>query len=332
MTFNTHSQSPDVHISVYIFCDDINITIASKTLPLLESALADAINDVESWCDTASMHLSIEKCKVLWFGLDRPPKSAYVSPVRVKSTTSIKVLGVTFDAHLTFSDHVNSIIAFIKKYLPPLRYLVKLGLSDALARQFAMTVRSKITYGLYWFYKLCDTRKELVERWWRNVLRATLGARKALSRSYLFLASGLPKIANFNNYLLTKRAYFWHLKNVPSRPIPTIQTTLDNLPKPPTYLRNRKTTSQKTSTSLYAKRTRETNAPTAALSKIVAENKELFQEIQSKNKWLDSQVRKALGAQSVKLYDLWNRETRREIFKKYTPVFEVPASNDQTQT
>ena len=333
MNFYTDSPSADVKINVYIFADDIQVTLAAKSLAILESALSGVVSDVESWCDTTSMHLSHEKCRVIWFGLDRPPKTAYVSPVPIKSTTTIKSLGVTFDSHLTFAAHVNTIIAHIKKYLPPLRYLVKLGLSDALARQFALSIRCKITYGLYWFYKLCDTRKALLERWWRNVLRATLRARKALPTSYLYLAAGLPTIANFNNYLLTKRAQFWHLKNVPSRPIPTIQFALENLPKTNNYKKTRPQTSQQSAESRYHKRTRESNSPTAALFKIVSDNRELFQKIVSTNKWQDMPVRRALKANSVKLYDLWDKPTRRAIFEKYTPVFlPTEASQNQTQT
>ena len=80
--------------------------------------------------------------------------------------------------------------------MSPLRYLVKLGLSDALARQFALGIRCKITYGLYWYFKVAETRKQLLERWWCNVQRTALGARKALSRSYIYLASGFPKPTN----------------------------------------------------------------------------------------------------------------------------------------
>ena len=335
MNFSTTSPSDDVQIKVYIFADDIQVVLAAKSLALLESALSGVVADVESWCDATSMHLSTEKCRVIWFGIDRPPRTAYVSPVPIKSTNTLKSLGVTFDSHLTFAAHVNTIIAHIKKYLPPLRYLVKLGLSDALARQFALSIRCKITYGLYWFYKLCDTRKALLERWWRNVLRATLRARKALPTAYLYLASGLPKIENFNNYLLAKRSQFWHLKNVQSRPIPTIKNTLKNLPKPTANNnRTRLTTSQQSSISRYNQKTRTFNAPTAALSKIVSENRELFEKIVNTDKWEDNPVRRALKANSVKLYDLWDKRTRQAIFEKYTPVF-VPretSQNDQTQT
>ena len=330
MTFEATSDDPNVLISVYIFCDDITAIVASKTLASVETALTQLLADADSWCHATSMHLSVEKCRVLWFGLDRPPKTAYVSPVPVTAALTIKILGVTFDSHLTYAAHVDGIIAYIKKYMSPLRYLVKLGLSDALARQFALGIRCKITYGLYWYFKVAETRKQLLERWWCNVQRTALGARKALSRSYIYLASGFPKIQNFNQYLLTKRAFFWYTKKVPTRPIPTLKSTLEALPNA-TNSRTRRTTSQQSSQSRFEKHSRTTNPPTAALHKIVQENRQLIDEIVKTDKWPDTKVRRALGAQTVPMHDLWNKKTRLEIFKKYTPVFEpTVATSPQT--
>ena len=325
--YQTSPYDGDVTISAYFFADDVNIICAGKTLALVELALAHVVDDVQMYCTATSMILSIEKCRVIWFSLDRPQNSAYVSPVAIKSATTVKILGVTLDSHLTYAAHVDTVIAYIKKYMSPLRYLVKLGLSDSLSRQFALTIRSKITYGLYWFFKLCETRKQLLERRWRNVLRGTLQARRCLSTSYVYLAGGLPTITNFANYLLSKRAFFWHTKKVAQRPIPTIEDALKLTTGP--YQKTRKTTAKTTSQSIFEKRVRESNPPTAALLEIVSKNQDLFKKITATQHWPDAKVRKALNAKTVPLYDLWSKNTRREIFNKYTPVFTSP--NDQSQ-
>ena len=170
----------------------------------------------------------------------------------------------TIDRKLNFEAQTLKIIDYIKKYLHPLRYLVKLGLSDHLSRQFAMTIRCKIVYGIHWIFKIPKTHLETLELWWCNTLRAYLGARRRLSRSYLFAGAGLPKIENYANYILVKRAFHWASKKLTDRPFLPISEILKSVStqhKTHTML-IRPPTSQTTPSSLFKKRQPSPPVPT----------------------------------------------------------------------
>ena len=323
MTFNARTHSESIIITTYVFADDLQIVLSSPDFATLESALKHTIADVEAWCNASNMILSVEKCRVMWF----TEKSAEIG---IESADSLRVLGVTIDRKLNFNEHTLTIIDYIKKYLPPLRHLVKLGLSDHLSRQFAMTIRCKIAYGTHWIFKIPATRLETLELWWCNTLRAYLGARRRLSRSYLYAGAGLPKIINYANYILVKRAYFWDSKNLNSRPFLTIQQILQNLQNQhKTHnLTTRLSTSQNTSTSLFQKRKTDTNSTNAALMALVEKHRDTFVKLCAGGKWKDREIRLLLGAGSEKLSQLWTKAVRREIFAKFTPVY---ATAEDTQ-
>ena len=272
-------------------------------------------------CNATNMVLSVEKCRVMWF-------TEKASEIGIEAADLLRVLGVTFDRKLNFEAHTLTIIDYIKKYLPPLRYLVKLGLSDHLSRQFAMTIRCKIVYGTHWVFKIPKTRLETLELWWCNTLRAYLGARRRLSRSYLYAGAGLPKIINYANYILVKRAYFWDSKNLTTRPFLPITKILNSIKSQHKIhtLTTRTSTSQSTSTSLFKERKTFTNSANAALMGLVEKHHDKFKKLCSGGKWCDREFRLLLGAKSEKLSNLWSKEVRRDIFAKFTPVSSKPAA------
>ena len=326
MTFNARTHSANIKITTYIFADDIQIVLSSPCFDTLETALKDTILDVEAWCNSTNMILSVEKCRVMWF----TEKSVEIG---IKSADSLPVLGVIIDRKLNFEAQTLKIIDYIKKYLHPLRYLVKLGLSDHLSRQFAMTIRCKIVYGIHWIFKIPKTRLETLELWWCNTLRAYLGARRRLSRSYLFAGAGLPKIEHYANYILVKRAFHWDSKKLTDRPflpIPEILKSVSTQHKTHTML-IRPPTSQTTSTSLFKKRRTITTSANAALMGIVEKHKAFFTKLCATGKWRDGEVRRELGAQTEKLSQVWSKALRREIFAKYTPVYEILNETSESQ-
>ena len=106
-----------------------------------------------------------------------------------------------------------------------------MGLNDQLARQFLMGVRSKISFGLYWHAKIAVTHQKTLETWWCNMLRTWLGAKRRLSRKYVFEAAGVPKIRDFSAYLLVKRSFTQKAKNLETYPIPSITNSLNIISK-----------------------------------------------------------------------------------------------------
>ena len=273
------------------------------------------------------MKLNIEKSKILWF----VPKDPILdSPI--KTAPHVRVLGIHFDKKLNFEYHVSKLVEYCKRYRPPLRYLSYLGLSDCLGRQFVLGCRNKLTYGLYWLAKIPKTRRELLEKWWCNLQRGWLGARNRISRSFIFEASGLPKLWDFSSYLLLKRAFFWDRKQLPKRPtfsIPEILHKAKTIIKRdslfPSHKSTRNTTQAATAQADFLFFTRSTNSASAWLGDILAKNPDLGKTL-AKNpppQWEDAKARCALNAKSVHYKLLW---TKAQRFQK---LAELNAQHDQ---
>ena len=189
---------------------------------------------------------------------------------------------------------------------------------DRLARQFVMGCRNKLFYGLYWISKIPETRRESLEKWWCNLLRSWLRARRTVHRHLLDKASGLRNITNFSNYLLIKRAYFWDQKGIPSRPTSSIAQILarNAIPRPVTDRSTRLSTLIRTADADFRYYCRESNTANARLSTILELNPALAARLTStmEQTWPDSLVRSTLGANTVHIDEIWSKDTRAQKF------------------
>lgn len=94
------------------YADDT--TIYQPISALNFSSLKESLHSVEQWAIANGMLLNAEKTAVMNVCLKSGPSTNFCSLVLndicLNTTPSIKFLGVTVDQHLTFTDHVNSII------------------------------------------------------------------------------------------------------------------------------------------------------------------------------------------------------------------------------
>ena len=320
--FPTNPSSDLAKLSAYFFADDLGLKIAAKNLDLLKTTVKKVISEFKSWCEDNDMILNLGKSKILWFC----SKELDIEGM-IDSAESVRVLGVIFDRKLNFAAHVSSIVDYCKKYRAPLFYLRKLGLNDHLARQFVLGVRAKFCFGLYWQAKIAKTHQNTLETWWTNILRTWLGARRLLSRVFVFEAAGLPKIREFSAYLLVKRSFYQHQKNLEFYPVPSITdsiaATRQTRTRSHTFDRNvRNSTRSQTDNVDFSVWQCEHGSAAAWLTSILSENRNISQIIENSSKWPDFSVRKALKAFSTKLKFLPSKAERMALFERETPTFE----------
>ena len=318
--FPTKPTSPDIHVSAYFFCDDLSIYISAKTLTLLQQTTKSLISEFESWCETNSMILNFGKSKILWICSTELDVGGTID-----SASSVRVLGVMFDRKLNFSKHVDTIVEYCKKYRSPLYYLRKMGLNDHLCRQFVLGVRSKFCFGLYWQAKIAKTHQNTLETHWTNLLRTWLGARRRLSRRFIFETSGLPKIREFSTYLLAKRAYFQNQKNLDFYPTPSISKALEILSRTRTRVHifdrdTRPGTMDRTDDMDTEIWQREHGSASTWLLSTLLSNTRLTNILRNNVEWHDKAIRLAIGAFSVKLKYLPTKSERILIFERETSV------------
>ena len=308
----------DPTISAFFFADDLGLKIAAKTLELLQITVKSAINEFKNWCESNDMILNAKKSKILWFC-----SSELDIGEEIESVDSVRVLGVIFDRKLNFSKHVSSIVDYCKKVRAPLYYLQKMGLNDSLCRQFVLGARAKFCFGLYWQAKIAKVHQNTLETWWTNLLRTWLGARRRLSREFVFQAAGLPKIRDFSTYLLLKRSFFQKQKNLESYPTPSIPNSLEIISKTRTrdHAFDRDTrpkTRVKTDVMDLDVWERNHGSASAWLTSTLRSNQSLVKKLEKCDEWPDTDVRKALDAYSIKLKYLWPKSYRIGVFERET--------------
>ena len=168
--------------------------------------------------------------------------------------------------------------------------------------------------------------KNTLETWWCNILRTWLGARRLLSRKFVFEAAGLPIIRDFSTYLLAKRSFFQKEKNLEFYPVPSIPTFLEKIShtrtRTQTSRRVRITTISKTDETDRTVWQKENGSAATWLMSTLRSNQTLLNLFKNNAEWQDFPVRKALNAFSIKLKFLWSKIERMEVFERETPAYQ----------
>ena len=157
---------------------DVNITNASShkaTVSMSTDPLQDAANYATSWCDQNSMLLNASKSSSITFTLQ---KKIDIDPILINETevsddVSTKLLGVTYDQHLKFSKHVDTIIDKCRPAFHAMSKLRKAGVDDAgLTMFYKSRIVPLIIYAApSWYPLLSVTDKERLEKYQRHCLR-----------------------------------------------------------------------------------------------------------------------------------------------------------------
>ena len=98
-----------------MFADDTNLTLSARTLTELELALAPELNNLSCWLKANKLSLNVAKTELMVIG-SRQRLSVQCEDVEIKIDDQIikrvdhtKSLGLTIDAHLSWSKHVEEI-------------------------------------------------------------------------------------------------------------------------------------------------------------------------------------------------------------------------------
>jgi len=98
-----------------MFADDTNLTLSARTLTELELALAPKLNNLSCWLKANKLSLNVAKTELMVIG-SRQRLSVQCDNVVIKIDNQIikrvdrtKSLGLTIDAHLSWSKHVDDI-------------------------------------------------------------------------------------------------------------------------------------------------------------------------------------------------------------------------------
>ena len=163
------------------FADDTSIYTASTFIPEIEHRLNSDLVEVSSWLRKQRLHLNAIKCYVVLFG-SRPALSQ--SPgLRVTldgndllQIQKVKYLGVVFDSHLLWNDHVEGLRSKTSQIVKMLRRLHQFVPPKAIQKLYSSLVLPVLDYCDVVWDGCLKTAQASLEVVHNNAARAIVGA------------------------------------------------------------------------------------------------------------------------------------------------------------
>ena len=157
------------------YADDT--TFYKPIVNLTDDNVSDAISNANSWSLENSMLLNSSKTVVLNIAFsDRPGMNLDVNPsddTFISPSKSAKLLGVTVDSQLSFSDHIDSVVSKCNSRLYLMKQLKTMGMNTAgLITFYAANVKPVLSYACpVWFQFISEADKEKLEKVQRYATR-----------------------------------------------------------------------------------------------------------------------------------------------------------------
>ena len=137
-----------------MFADDTNLFFSHKNIKDLFQAVNSELGKVFQWFNANKLSLNKDKTKYTFFHKARekyniPLKlpALFINDKEIERVTSIKFLGVLFDEHLSWKDHITAIENKISKNLGLLYRAKRVLDSDALKKLYFSFFHSYLNYG-----------------------------------------------------------------------------------------------------------------------------------------------------------------------------------------
>jgi hypothetical protein len=145
--------------------DDFTVGESSSNLPTITAALCEALSAIESWADSKDLSNTPNKSSVTLFTPD-PAQAKFHPQVLYKGdmiplNKNPKILVITWDTQLTFTHHINDLVARVSRRLQILK--ARAGTSwgqykETLLLTYKLLIQPLINYACpVWFSNISAT-------------------------------------------------------------------------------------------------------------------------------------------------------------------------------
>jgi hypothetical protein len=181
--------------------DDFEVAESDPDIVTLSSALTNDLVHVSSWAAAKNLKIAPTKSSVTLFTPDRHQSHAhsqvYLDEELIPLCRTPKILGVTFDPHLTFCEHINAIILRAAGRLQILKALAGTSWGqqkETLLITFKCLILSIINYAApIWFPNASKLSIEKIQIIQNAALRIVTGCHKKYPINHLHQnAQGRP--------------------------------------------------------------------------------------------------------------------------------------------
>jgi len=175
------------------FADDFTAANSSKNPADSEAVLNSYLAEIEAWSQSIGLSIAPEKSSVTLFtSHNRESKNhpqIFLDNELLPLKKSVKILGVTFDTHFTFSHHISDIISRASSRLNVLKSLAGSdwgAQKETMLFTYRTILRPILTYASpIWFPNLSNSNILKIQRIQNQALRICLGVLQMSSFSHL---------------------------------------------------------------------------------------------------------------------------------------------------
>jgi hypothetical protein len=213
---------PNTALSQY--ADDMNVISTGTDIPTMETNQNAYLATLHNYLTGNNLHLSIPKCSTTLFTpdfyqSDYHPK-ILIDNIHLPLNKSPKLLGVTFDTHLTFRNHVSNIQNTTKKRLNILKALAgrTWGQDKAtISLTYNSVIRPVINYAApIWSPTTSKTNIQKLQTVQNAALRIATGCTQATKTDLLHHETSTLPIHNHNTLLSTQALIQLHNPSHPN--------------------------------------------------------------------------------------------------------------------
>ena len=110
-------------VETSLFADDSSLYKAGRNIKMLQKAVQGDLNALQHWCDKWGFKVSTEKTVAVLFSAStqRREVNLQINGKAIRMEKSVRFLGVVFDQHLTWKEHIDYVSSKSNKRLNLMR-------------------------------------------------------------------------------------------------------------------------------------------------------------------------------------------------------------------
>jgi len=184
-------------IKANIFADDANFLCRSKNIKTIQYHLQETVKQLEKWSSKTGFSFSTEKSNCIIF-----TRKSNIGELNIKMNNKIipnkkviKILGVTFDSRLTWSQHIKSLKISTNKALRLIKLLSHTNWgseTETLIKIFKSTIQAKLYYGSILYNTAKNTLIKYIDANHNTGMRMAIGAFKSSPIKSIYNIAGEP--------------------------------------------------------------------------------------------------------------------------------------------
>jgi len=212
-----------------LFVDDLQISFSHPDINVAGGKLQACLNNVSRWARNNGFKFSPTKTCIMMFSKNPSiiiKPDLYLNDVRLPYESNAKFLGMTWDAKLSWHQHLNKLKHDCQKPLGLLRSLTALRWGadqQSSLLIYKSLIRSKLDYASIVYNSASKTDKAIIEPVVNNALRIVSGVFKSTPTEYLNILTNEPPLQLRRDRLTL--AYYFKMRGALGNPAHKLATS-----------------------------------------------------------------------------------------------------------